>query len=217
MEIIIQKADGLDQYLLECFKKDFTEGVRDFFLPAGGTPENFYKLLLESYSELQERGFGEAHFWQIDEILNGQKSGLFRKFFKEHLGPWNNQLIGINESYLLKDKIQQSPAVAFLGLGVNGHVAFHEPHIPSQFSLGCVELGMETLGYLKLEQGTWGVTYGVETFINCKKIYLMVKGPHKAEILERFMSDDESVPAVRLKKHPQLVLLADDLAFKQVA
>lgn len=213
MEIIIQKALGLDQYLLECFKSDFKNGIRDYFLPAGGTPGPFYKLFVESYQELQAQGFDQIKLWQIDEILNGKKAGYFRQFFKENLGPWENQLVSITDQY----KVSNSKAVAFLGLGVNGHVAFHEPHIPLHFSLGCVELGNETLGYLDLEKGTWGITYGLETFLACEKIYLMVKGDHKADILERFMSDDESVPAVALKKHHRLVLLADDLAFRQVA
>lgn len=217
MEIIIQEATGLDQYLLKSLKIDFKDGVRDFFLPAGGTPENFYKLFRESYSELQTLGLKDARLWQIDEILNGKSKGLFRRFFKENLGAWDDQLIGITDSYLLKNKIQEGQAVAFLGLGVNGHVAFHEPHIPASFSLGCVELGDETLKYLSLEKGTWGITYGLDTFINCKKIYLMVKGAHKSEILERFMADDERVPAVQLKKHSQLVLLADNLAYQEVA
>ena len=105
-----------------------------------------------------------------------------KNFFKANLKELNSQLQGIKESFLGFEKGFSS----FLGLGVNGHVAFHEPHIPHHFSFGCIELGKETLDYLKLEPETWGITYGLGTFLKSHSIFLMVKGEHKREILKRF-------------------------------
>ena len=202
MEIIRKKQDLLDSFLLDELLKAKDAGVEDLLVPAGGTPESFYRALIKA-NDLKLKSL---NLWQIDEIISGPKSGIFKKFFHKHLGPLKKQLIEI-------EKITappQGPYYSFLGLGVNGHVAFHEPHIPSNFSLGCVSLGDETLTYLELEEPTWGLTFGLETFLKSERIFLMVKGQHKSEVLRRFLENDPSVPAVHLKKHKNLTLLLDD-------
>ncbi len=212
MEIVIQSSDHLDHYLMSLFKRLHAEGVCDFLIPAGGTPESFYKLMREQFKTLKDSDFSQIHLWQIDEILNGNKENHFHEFFKEHLGPWMGHFHAIRDS----DGGPFGRYASFLGLGVNGHVAFHEPHIPSNFSLGCVELGQETCEYLDLNKGTWGLTFGLETFLKSEKIILMVKGHHKAQVLKRFMEDDQTLPAVVLKNHPGLILLADKEAFSGI-
>lgn len=202
MEIVRQSAKELDNFLLESLMSSYAEGMRDFLIPAGGTPESFYKFLSNQDKEVLR----EANFWQIDDIISGPLEDTFYHFFKKNLGKRIDQLIKIKDVLHLPKKKYSS----FLGLGVNGHVAFHEPHIPAQFGLGCVELGEETLNYLDLKGPTWGLTFGLETFLKSEKIYLMVKGGHKSKILHRFLNDDPSVPAVHLKKHANLCLMLDD-------
>jgi glucosamine-6-phosphate deaminase len=209
MEIVIQSSKELDHYLLSLFKKFQQNGIKDFFIPAGGTPEDFYQLLCDHYDSLKKEGFDKVKLWQIDEIISGEKQDYFYDFFQDKLGPWITYLQAIRKPELPP----KAPFVSLLGLGINGHVAFHEPHIPYDFGFGCVELGQETCDYLDLEMGTWGLTYGLKTFLNSENIVLIVKGQHKAQVLQRFMEDDETLPAVALKNHPGLILLADELAF----
>jgi hypothetical protein len=209
MEIIKNSSTHLDTFLLNSFLNLYKNGIHDFLMPAGGTPESFYHLLNEtSYNELEH-----SRLWQIDDILNGHSQGQFLNFFDKNLNSFRKNLIPIKD-------IEEGPArpfVSFLGLGVNGHVAFHEPHIDPGFSFGCVELGEETLNYLSLDKGTWGVTFGLGTFLKSEKIYLMVKGSHKSAIFTRFMNDDPTVPAVALKKHPGLVVLIDEAVSEAAA
>lgn len=203
MNIIKGNSPFLEKSLIDLIFADFKErGVRDLLLPAGGTPEAFYSYI-ENHEEIDLSSFS---FWQIDDVLNGSERDCFQKFFKEKFSKRYSQLNLIHDHFLGFEK----PFSSFLGLGVNGHVAFHEPHIPRDFSFGCVELGPETLNYLNLEKGTWGITYGLGTFLRSESIYLMVKGSHKKEVLIRFLEGDKSVPAVALKEHKKLNLLLDE-------
>ncbi|MCR9206346.1 MAG: hypothetical protein NXH75_17325 [Halobacteriovoraceae bacterium] len=200
MNIIKGNSPELENSLIQHLLKE--KLISNLLIPAGGTPIEFYRVLREEFSQ----EFRSFSFWQIDDVLNGANKNCFYDFFKEHLGDYLPQLNSISGSFLGFDK----PFSSFLGLGMNGHVAFHEPHIPRNFSFGCVELGPETLEYLSLAPDTWGITYGLGTFLKGEAIYLMVKGEHKREILKRFLADDRSVPAVALKKHPNLYLLVDE-------
>lgn len=204
MEIIREKPHSLDKYLLVELLKCRAEGIKDFLVPAGGTPESFYGLFRSAHSTHRE--LSQLKLWQIDEIISGPLKGHFTQFFKDNLGKFFHQLVKVEETPCGP----KNPYVSFLGLGVNGHVAFHEPHIPENFSFGCVELGDETLSYLKLKGPCWGLTFGLETFLKSERIFLMVKGKHKSDILRRFMNDDPSVPAVHLKKHKRITLLLDN-------
>jgi 6-phosphogluconolactonase/glucosamine-6-phosphate isomerase/deaminase len=200
MRLIIKENSELDRALCDHLKDDFNNGISEIFIPAGGTPIGFY-------SELARRKgapWDELRFFQVDDILNGEKRGEFTQFLKEHLCERFKQVITVEQ-----DILPEGPFSSFLGLGVNGHVAFHEPHLPHEFIKGCVELGPRTLKYLNLPSGTWGLTFGLGMFLKSEKIYLMVKGEHKLDILKRFLNDDESVPAVALKAHPGLHLMVD--------
>lgn len=203
MNIIKGNSPELENSLIHHLLDDFREkSVSQLLVPAGGTPVEFYRVLREEFPH----EFKSFSFWQIDDVLNGPSQNCFHQFFREHLGDYLPQLKSISGSFLGFDKAYSS----FLGLGVNGHVAFHEPHIPRNFSFGCVNLGDETLDYLNLEPDTWGITYGLGTFLKGEAIYLMVKGEHKRDILKRFLADDSNVPAVALKRHANLYLLVDD-------
>lgn len=207
MNIIKAKSPDLENTLIEYLLRDYENfGVENLFIPAGGTPELLYRRLSESFLS----HFSSFSFWQIDDILTGSKAGMFESFFEKHLSPFLSQIKPIrkyNFSY-------QHSFSSILGLGTNGHVAFHEPHIPENFSFGCVELGEETIKYLQLpstdKYPTWGITYGLSSFLKSQSIYLIVKGNHKRNILKRFIEDDNSIPAVKLKKHPNLFLFVDE-------
>lgn len=201
MKIIIKENNELDSSLCRELIADAENGIRNLFVPAGGTPEGFYQHL----ASRSEPIWDTFKFFQVDDILNGPKAREFDNFFRTNLRNRMSQLVGVEE-----DTFPEGQFSSFLGLGVNGHVAFHEPHLPKHFTKGCVELGPRTLNYLGLEKGTWGITYGLGVFLQSESIYLMVKGHHKLEILRRFLEDDSSVPAVELKRHKGLKLLVDE-------
>ncbi|MEK7357725.1 MAG: 6-phosphogluconolactonase, partial [Bdellovibrionota bacterium] len=102
--------------------------------------------------------------------------------------------------------------VAILGLGLNGHVAFHEPGLGRDFFSGCVKLSDTTVGQLAAEPETWGITYGAGAFARCRSVCIMVGGASKRDVLKRLLAGDDSLPATALMKHPDLTIFADRAA-----
>lgn len=168
------------------------------FVPAGNTPTPLYRrFCLEPTGLLRS-----LKFMQIDEILDGPQKGVFRRYFEKELAPfckWG-QLEWIDGANSDSDSDSDSEAgigaggladgvadVAILGVGINGHVAFHEPGLPRNFTSGCVRLSRETLGYLNLREPTWGITYGVSTFQRAKKILVLAQGHAKQSILRKVL------------------------------
>jgi glucosamine-6-phosphate deaminase len=136
---------------------------------------------------------------QVDDVLTGRKQGLFAQFFREELPGWE----------VVPPACEERGDLAILGLGTNGHVAFHEPGLPAGFCFGEVSLAEDTLARLHLEPGTKGITYGVGAFHDTKAILLVVRGENKQQALERLQKGDPALPASGLLSHPDLTVLAD--------
>ncbi len=167
------------------------------FLPAGGTPSPaFARWTAKPSAHLKS-----LRFVQIDDILNGPMRGHFRQFFEKELTQYLAQFEWI-------DKADQTADVAILGVGVNGHVAFHEPGLPRDFYSGCVNLSAETLSYLKLPSPTWGITYGVGAFLNCKKILVLARGDRKKAIMKQ-AAKDKTLPIGWIMEHHDVTLISD--------
>lgn len=170
--------------------------AKSIFVPAGQTPVALYELWereMPSYLKGIE-------LLQIDEVLAKEASGLFRSFLETHLAKHQAQLRFIDDASNTAD-------LAILGLGLNGHVAFHEPGLPDSFRSGCVRLSEITCENLKIPNESWGVTYGVDAFMQSKAILMMVSGESKREILSRLLNKDPSLPATALLKHTNFTLL----------
>lgn len=172
--------------------------VRSAFIPAGNTPIPLYQVWEKERPEYLQG----LSLLQIDDVLTGSQKGVFKQFFNEHLPSYRNQLRYIEDAEQIAD-------MAVLGLGVNGHVAFHEPGIDRRFFSGCVQLTPKTCEYLKLESNTWGISYGVDAFIRCQSVLMVVSGKGKREILSRLLKEDRELPATALLQHKDFTLLAD--------
>lgn len=131
---------------------------------------------------------------------------MFAGFLRENLAPWIAQIEFINEAV-------EGADLGLLGLGLNGHVAFHEPGLPDNMEAACVRLSPETCKRLNLEPVTWGATYGVGAFKKCQSLLIMVFGESKAEVLSRLLNGDPSLPASFLLQHKDLTILADKKAY----
>ena len=174
------------------------EGARSFYLPAGLTPEPLYKL----WSEKRPAYLNQLRFLQIDDVLTGNNAWQFKGFFETHMAPWLSQFEWIGQGATQAD-------AAVLGLGTNGHVAFHEPGLPRHFFSGCVRLSEATEKRLALSPGTWGVTYGLGAFLRAKAILLIVTGAAKREIFAQFTQRRGDFPALALRDHPALTVVID--------
>lgn len=167
------------------------------FVPAGGTPTPLYRRLCAEPSDL----WRSLKLIQLDEIISGPQRGHFRRFFETELAPFTRQIEWIGEADAGAD-------VAILGVGVNGHVAFHEPNLPRAFDSGCVRLSQETRGYLGLREETWGLTYGVGAFLRARKILVMAQGANKQSVIRRALAGDQ-LPISWILEHHDVTLLTD--------
>jgi 6-phosphogluconolactonase/glucosamine-6-phosphate isomerase/deaminase len=172
--------------------------AHSIYIPAGQTPEILYRdweLKCPEY-------LSKIMLVQIDDVLNGENSRIFQKFFHTHLPSYLNNFCTIDGASTVAE-------LGILGLGLNGHVAFHEPEVALDFFSGCVRLSETTCASLGLRSGTWGVTYGLAAFMQTRALLLMVRGQSKRLVLQRLLAGDKSLPASYLLRHPGLTILAD--------
>ncbi len=167
------------------------------FIPAGGTPKPLYRRWTAEPTALLK----SLRLMQLDEIMTGSHKGEFRRFFQSELEVFLPQMEWISNCDGLAD-------AAILGVGVNGHVAFHEPGLPRNFWGGCVPLSPETRRYLNLTEPTWGLTYGVEAFMRAKKILVMVKGENKHAIMSQAVNRKD-LPISWILTHPNVTVVSD--------
>lgn len=172
--------------------------AKSIYVPAGGTPKGLYNLWEQSDKEWAKG----IQFLQIDDVISGQKAGLFKTFFKEHLPSYQDQFV------FIKEEIQIQADLGILGLGLNGHVAFHEPHMKPDFDFGKVELSPTTKKTLELEDQAVGLSYGAGAFLETKAVLLIVSGSGKEEIFKQFLEKDMSLPVSHLHKHSDLTVMA---------
>lgn len=166
-------------------------------MPAGNTPIPLY----ENWEKHKPDFLKSLKLIQIDEVLF-KKPYLFQSYFKKNLPSYQNQIDYINEAEKFAD-------LALLGLGLNGHVGFHEPGISNSFFSGCLKLSSETVEQLKLEaprekDNHWGVTYGLNAFMKCRSVALVVRGASKDKVLQSVLEGDKSYPASELIQHKSL-------------
>ncbi len=172
--------------------------ARSIYVPAGQTPIPVY----QSWTLGQPEFLETMDLLQIDDVVTGSGKGLFGQFLAQHL-PLHTSRLRLIE---FADRVGD---LALLGLGLNGHVAFHEPGLPREFFSGCVRLDRQTCESLKIEQGTWGVTYGTGAFLRSRAILMMVRGASKKSILRRLIEGDPTLPASSLLAHDDFTILAD--------
>ncbi|MES2857409.1 MAG: 6-phosphogluconolactonase [Bdellovibrionota bacterium] len=187
-----------------CSEHIATHKARTVFLPAGNTPIKLY----ERWEKQRPEEFKNLKFLQIDDVMSGEKRGMFKQFFEDHLPSFRDQFEWIEST----KQTDQGADLALLGLGLNGHVAFHEPGMPMDFFCGCLELSEITRKNLELNETTWGISYGIGAFIQSKSIAMMVNGASKREILNRLLAGDPSLPASGLLNHSDFTIFADRAA-----
>ena len=173
------------------------------FVPAGDTPRPLYRSWRENPRLVNDT----IRFVQIDEILDDKdspgKSRPFQKFFLAELPMFASRFEFI-------DSAERGADYAFLGLGMNGHVAFHEPDLPREFYSGCLTLADSTCTRLHVVPQTRAISYGATAFLNTKAIALLVRGIQKKEILKKVLENSsQKYPASFLLDHPKLTIITD--------
>lgn len=185
--------DWIEKWCEDSFKET---GAKSIYLPAGLSLSALY----QSWRNNPPKYLENIALYPVDDIIEGPQKDVFKKFFLNQLPHYQHQL-------RWPKKTAHQAELAILGLGRNGHVAFHEPHVPWDFSFGEVQLDKTTCAQLGLKESAKAITYGLGSFLKCKKILLVVSGEGKKEIFQKVLDGDTTLPATQLLKHPQLSIV----------
>lgn len=109
--------------------------------------------------------------------------------------------------------------LAVLGIGMNGHVGFNEPGSRPDDGTRLVRLAVSSREAATARYGaalapTAGITVGLARLLEASEVWLLVTGERKASILRRALEQPEGpdCPASYLRRHPRLVVFADEAA-----
>jgi len=105
---------------------------------------------------------------------------------------------------------------------LNGHIGFNEPGTPFSSRTHVVELSQSTRRanarfFSGIEEvPTQAISMGIASIMASKKILLLVSGKQKAEALHRLLNSGvtEDFPASILQTHPDVTIIADELALE---
>lgn len=174
-------------------EKTLRYDASSLYLPAGETPRKLYA----NWNEDPHPALQYLELYQVDDVIDGPGKDMFAHFFASALPQWK-----------VKPPTEHVQAnLGILGLGTNGHVAFHEPGVSPSLRFGEVVLHDDTARRLDLSPGTRARTFGLGAFMDTDALLLIVRGHRKEKVLRRMLKGDTSLPATLLLKHPDLTIL----------
>jgi len=121
-----------------------------------------------------------------------------------------------------EQSIQQQGGIdlQIVGIGLNGHIGFNEPGTPFESLTHISQIASETRSvqadtFGSLEQvPQQGITQGIKTIMQARKVMLLAWGSHKRDIISRALNGPVTpeVPASVLQLHPNLLVVLDEAA-----
>lgn len=202
-------------------------------LPAGRTPIGMYRQLT-AYYDTGLIDFAESRAFGLDEYIgiNADHPASFRRFLHDQLLDTVNipdqrihTLAGDAQDLTqacraFEEALQAHPIdLMILGIGPNGHIAFNEPGSAWGSRTRPITLAEETVDGLRetfdvSELPTQGVTMGIRSIMHATRILLLASGATKAPILHDALTSPitQGVPASILQLHPNVQVLADEVA-----
>jgi galactosamine-6-phosphate isomerase len=209
-------------------KKDLRLGAA-----TGGSPTGMYAALSEAYQQ-DATLFDHLQVIKLDEwgIIPMSHPDSCQSYLKQHLlGPLNipteryeefntNNPDLFAECQRIQDSIDQNGPldIVILGLGKNGHIGFNEPAESLQVDCHKAILAESTIQHdPALSQGNepaFGLTLGLRSILQAKKIIFLVTGSGKEEAIQQFMEKkiSTSLPASFLWLHPNVECLINENA-----
>ena len=104
-----------------------------------------------------------------------------------------------------------------LGLGYNGHIGINQPGTPFGSETWVSPMDPVFEARVRRETGVGldyelgGLTLGIRTIMHARRIVLIAKGAHKAEVVKKMLKEPvtEDLPASVLQLHPNCEFLLD--------
>ncbi len=204
-------------------------------LPTGHTPISLYQTLLQR-AVTGEADLSRMRVAMLDDYLGARHEDevSFYQWLQEHFlraaGIGDGRTLAIPtqaetieedcDAYERKLKAWGGCDLLFLGLGRNGHIGFNEPGSRRETRTRVVPLSassrLANADYWRRQAAVpeRGVTMGIATILEARRIVLLVAGEGKRDILRRMMAAEAGaeIPASWLKDAPQATVLADEAA-----
>ena len=201
-------------------------------LPTGKTPIGMYKVLAQFYRK-GLLDFSHIVTFNIDEYhgIPASSRYSYHQFMITHLFRYinvqakNTHILdgstdnALEECQRYEEKILQVGGIDLLvlGLGLNGHIGFNEPGTSWDTTTRLVTLSQETrqreaVHFDSLDlTPTQGLTMGIKTIMNAKRLMLLAFGEEKAKIVAASLKGPitKAVPASILRLHPSLTVILD--------
>lgn len=197
-------------------------------LASGKTPVPIYQALVEMYRR-GEVSFREATVFALDEYLGlgPRDPRSFAAFFERELFtrvdlhrerafvPDGRAADPAHECRTYEARILASGGIdlCLLGIGKNGHLAFNEPGPVLTAQAHLAEIAEDTRRSMSpdLQEIRHGITMGMATILNSRRVILVATGEEKADIVTRALLPviDPWVPASFLQLHPNAALALD--------
>lgn len=209
-------------------------------LSTGETTSNMHRIVSDIYTRYP---FDVSHvtLFNVDELTNLPRSyaGCCYTMIQEQIaGP-----LGIAEENFImpptmsddfereSEKFQTAlearggASLQMLGLGANGHIGINQPGTPFGSETWVSPMDEIFEARVRRETGVaddyplGGLTLGIRTIMHTKRIVLIAKGGHKAEMVEKMLLGPvtEAIPASVLQLHPNCEFLLDAAAAERIA
>jgi glucosamine-6-phosphate deaminase len=112
-----------------------------------------------------------------------------------------------------------------LGIGLNGHIGINQPGTPFESETWVSPMDPDFEARVRRETNVpaetvlGGLTRGIKNIMQTRKLVLIAKGPHKAEIIEQavFGPVTTDIPASVVQLHPNCEILLDAEAGARIA
>jgi glucosamine-6-phosphate deaminase len=201
-------------------------------LSTGKTTGGMHRIVSEIY---QQYPFpvSDVTFFNVDELTNLDRSypgscyAMIHSQLVEPLGiPEENFIMPQTfsddfgkECRLFEERLAQrgGPDLQMLGIGLNGHIGINQPGTP--FESGTWVSDMDPIFEARVRKETGvaddyplgGLTRGIKSIMQTRKIVLIAKGQSKAEIIRKalFGSVTPELPASVLQLHSNCEALLD--------
>jgi glucosamine-6-phosphate deaminase len=201
-------------------------------LPSGTTPVEVYAEMSRSARDGLV-SFKRATVFALDEFggLAGDDPGLTSHTLRRQLiaavdlAPSAFRVLDPDNANLLAHCADYDAAIGdgfdlvLLGIGLNGHLGMNEPGSPVDSPTRRVELHDSTVQssaryFAHPNLPRWGLTVGLKALLGAKEIWVLAKGPAKAQIVRETVRGEigPSNPASLLRRHSNAWLFLDDAA-----
>jgi glucosamine-6-phosphate deaminase len=233
--IVFENPHEIAEQVIETLEKEIAARPNLVLgLPTGKTVIPLYKELVKAHKK-KKINFSKVRIFILDEYLGLKPT--HKKSFKyfmdknllkkidikeKNINFLNGSAINITKEYEeYEEKIKKVGGIdlMFLGIGVNGHIAFNEPGSPFTSRTRQIVLTHETRKTnfsppSILHAPKHALTMGIATILNAKKIILIATGGHKAKAVKEALESPISTncPASALRNHKDVTILLDKKA-----